>query len=239
MTTDTETTVAAPEKASRWEDFIDVIFSPGELFDRRANDGWFKPFLILSAVCIVLYYALLPVTGGIWEAAVMQNAREGATPEQLAQGAKFMKYFGGIFMWVGFLFVIAISAVITKLVSSLVEPAATWRQSFTISTYSMYVAVPQSILIAIAAFIKTQGNGTLSMNDASFGVQRFLDPQLDPVLRTLVARADLFAIWSAILIGIGLIHVVRMPRNKAFITAAIVWALIALPGLASAALFQR
>ena len=40
MTTETDNAVAtSPEKASRWEDFIDIIFSPGQVFDRRANES--------------------------------------------------------------------------------------------------------------------------------------------------------------------------------------------------------
>ena len=239
MTTETENVAAPPEKASRWEDFIDVVFSPGELYDRRANEGWFKPFLILCAVCIVLYYALLPVTGGIWEAVMRENAPPNANPDQIEQSAAFMKWLGGAFLPFGVIMVIAVSAVAIKLVSALLEPTATWRQGFMISTYSMYVAVPQSIITAIVVYIKSSTGGELTMGDASFGLLRFMGTDIDPVMRNVLGRADLFAIWSAALVAIGLMHVVRMPRGKAIITAAIVWALIALPGLASAALFQR
>jgi hypothetical protein len=239
MATETETVTSAPEKASRWEDFIDVIFSPGELFDRRANDGWFKPFLILCAVCIVLYYVLLPVTAGLWEAMMRENAPPNATPAQIEQSASVMKWFYGIMVPFGFLLVIATSAVGIKLVSSLLEPASTWRQAFTISTYSMFVAVPQTVLIALAVMIKNQTGGNLSMADSSFGVMRFTGSDLDPVMRTLLTRVDLFAIWSAVLVAIGLIHVVRMEKSKAIIAAAIVWALIAVPSLAGAAFSPR
>jgi hypothetical protein len=239
MTTDTEKVTTGPEKASRWEDFIDVIFSPGELFDRRANEGWFKPFLILCAVCAVLYYVLLPVTGDIWEAMMRENAPPNVTDAQVAQSAQVMKWFYGIMMVFGFFFVVLISAVVIKLVSSLLEPTSTWRQAFLISTYSMFVTVPQTVLIGIAAFVKTQTGAALTTGDASFGVLRFTGPVPDVVVRTLYTRLDLFAVWSAALVAIGLIHVVRMPRGKAILTAVIVWALIALPGLAGAAFSQR
>ena len=235
MTVQAETVPAA----SRWEDFIDVIFSPGELFDRRANEGWVRPFVILCAVAIVLYYLLLPVTGGMWEAAVRQNAPPDANRAQLSQMATIMKWAGGVMIPFGFIFMIAVSAIAIKLVSALLEPGSSWRQAFVIATFALYVAVPQSVITAIPVFFKARSGADLSMTDASFGLLRFTGPDVDPVVRTLLGRTDLFAIWSAVLIAIGLMRVVRMPRNKAILTAAIVWALAAVPGLAGAALFGR
>ena len=236
MTTDTEVPVAPPEKASRWEDFIDVIFSPGQLFDRRKDEGWLKPFLILAAVSIVLYYVLLPVTGPLMEIAMRENAPPEATPAQLQQGATVMKYSMGIMAPVMYLLMIAGTALALKLVSSLLEPKATWRQAFVISTYAMYITVVQTLVVAIAVFIKSSMGGELQTSDGSFGLLRFIDIGKDPVMRALLGRTDLFAIWIAVLLGVGLVHVVGMPRNKAFITAAIVWALVVLPSLAMAAI---
>ena len=235
MATETETTVAPAEPASRWEDFIDIIFSPGEVFDRRANEGWGRPFLILSIVLLVLFYALLPVTGGIWEAAFRENAPPNATPADIQKMGKFATYFGGIGMIIGLLFMTLITGVVIKLVSSLLEPAASWRQSFLIATYSLFIGVLQTLLIAVSAFIGGR-DGALSMNDASFGVQRFMPTDLDPVMKALIGRFDLFALWSAALVAIGLIHIVRMPAIKAIITAIAAWALVVLPQLIGAAM---
>ncbi|HUP90520.1 MAG TPA: hypothetical protein VM100_14270, partial [Longimicrobiales bacterium] len=86
-------------------------------------------------------------------------------------------------------------------------------------------------------FMKTR-SGELHMSDASFGVLRFVEKP-DPIVRALLGRLDIFPIWTAILCAIGLVVVVRMPRNKAILTAAITWAAVALPGLASAALTSK
>ena len=238
MTTDTETPVTAPEKASRWEDFIDIIFSPGQLFERRAEEGWVKPFLILAAVSVVLYYVLLPVTGPLMEIAMRENAPPEANQAQLQQGAAVMKYAMGIMAPIMYLVMIAGTALALKVVSAVLEPGASWRQSFIIATYAMYITIVQTLVVAIAVFLKSTMGGELKSTEASFGLMRFMDVGTDPVMRALLGRTDLFAIWIAVLLGVGLVHIVRMPRNKAFATAAIVWALIALPSLAMAA-FSR
>ncbi|HET9441310.1 MAG TPA: YIP1 family protein [Longimicrobiales bacterium] len=236
MSTETQAAVAPAEKSSRWEDFIDVIFSPGQLFERRAAESWVKPFLIFCAVQVALYYLLLPVTGSMMELAMIENAPPEANAAQIQQSAGFMKWLMGVFAPIMFLLMVAGTGLAIKLVSSLLEPGASWRQSFVIATFAFYITVLQSLVVGIAVFIKSLTGAALKTGDASFGLLRFMDVGNDPVMRALLGRTDLFAIWSAVLIGIGLIHIVRMPTTKAFITAAIVWALIALPTLAMAAL---
>lgn len=229
--------VVTPAKGSRWEDFVDVYLAPVDLFVRRADETWLKPFLLLCAVGIVLYYAFLPLNAAMWEAAMIENAPDGADLDRMRQGAALMKYLGGIFVPFGYAFMIAVTAVGLKLVSSLLEPAADWRQSFLISTFAYFVMIPQQILGGLLVFMKTR-SGELHMRDASFGVLRFIEKP-DQIVRALLGRLDIFPIWTAILCSVGLAVVVRMPRNKAILTAAITWALVALPGLVSALLTSR
>jgi hypothetical protein len=233
----TDNVVAAAENGSRWEDLVDIFFAPVELFERRATDSWVKPFLLLTALSIVLYYVFMPINALVWEAAMLENAPANADPDKIRQSAQFMKYLGGIFVPIGYVFVIATTALGLKFVSALLEPAAKWGQAFTIATYAMFVAIPQQIIGTLLVFLKSR-SGTVTMRDASFGALRFVD-QPDAVLRAVLGRLDLFPIWSAALCAVGLIVIVRMPRGKAIATAAIAWLVVALPSLASAALFAR
>jgi len=236
MTNDT-VVEAAPANGSRWEDLVDIFFSPSELFARRATDSWLKPFLLLIAISIVLYYVFLPINALVWEAAMIENAPAGADVERIRQSAQFMKYLGGVFVPVGYGFVILITALGLKFGSALFEPVARWREAFLIATYAMFVSIPQQILGSLLVFIKSR-SGPVAMRDASFGALRFVE-QPDAFLRAVLGRVDLFPIWSAILCAIGLVVIVRMPRAKAFAVAAIAWLLVAIPGLASAALFGQ
>lgn len=237
MSTETDNVVgAAPEKASRWEDFIDVIFSPGQLFDRRKGESWGRPFLILAIVGLVLYYVMLPVTGPMIEASMVENAPPETTAAQIQQSANVMKYVFGVMAPIMYLIMVAGTALALKFVAVLFDGHASWRESLIITTFAHYITVVQTLVVGVAAFLKSVMGGTATGTDASFGLLRFIDVGRDPVLRAVLGRTDLFAIWIAVLFAIGLMHVVGMPRGKAAITAAIVWALIALPSLAMAAL---
>lgn len=235
MTTDT--VVAAPAKGSRWEDFVDAYLAPGDLFARRADESWLKPFLWVTAISFVLYYVFLPLNSLVWEAAMLENAPANADPERLRQGAAFMKYFGGISVVVVYLIGTVITGVGLKLISSVVEPAAKWREAFMIGAYSMFVGIPQQVVGALLVFVKSR-SGTVSMKDVSVGVLRFMDKP-DPVMNALLGRVDLFAFWAAAITAVGLMVVVKMPRGKAILTAALTWLFIALPGVAGAVLFGK
>src|SRR5688500_5031237 len=234
MSTDTEAAVTTPEKSARWEDFVDVYLSPGELYARRRDDAWTIPFLLFCAVSIVLYYAFLPIGGLVWEAAMTENAPPNADAAQVQQSAQFMKYLGGIFVPIGYGFMIAVMAVGLKLASAVLEPGARWRQAFLIATYAAYVGLIQQVLTTISVYMKSR-SGAISMADTSFGLMRFM-PHADPVIKALIGRLDLFAFWSLVLCAIGLIVVVGMPRGKAFMAAAIAWLLVGLPGVVGALL---
>ena len=238
MTTDTAVDVT-PERASRWEDFIDIVFSPAQVFARRGNDGWLKPFLILAAINVVLYYALLPVTGPTIEAAMRENAPPNVTPAQLQQGAQMMKIGMGVIAPLMYLLMILGTGVAVKFVSALFDGTPTWGQSFAITTHAHFITVIQSLIVTASIFIMDVLGNPASGKSGSFGLLRFVDVGNDPVMRALLGRTDLFAIWIAALFGVGLITVAKMEKSKAFITAAIVWALIALPSLAMAALSGR
>lgn len=229
--------VDAREKTSRWEDIIDVLFSPRELFQRRAAEVWWKPFLLLCAISIVLYYAFMPINAGLWEAIMIENAPPNADADQLRRGAQFMKYLGGIFVPFGYILMIGFTALGLKLVSLLLEPAAKWGQSFTIATYAAFVVIPQQILATLMVFFKSR-SGTVGSRDASFGVLRFMGDQ-DSVMQAVLGRLDIFPIWTAVLCAIGLMVIVRMPAAKAAIAAFVGWLFVALPSLAGAAMSGR
>jgi hypothetical protein len=229
----TDTAVETPQKSARWEDVVDVYVSPRELFERRANDSWGTPFLILCAVLIVLHYVFLSANSAVIEAAALQNAPPDSDLTQVRQGARIMSYFGAVAIPIFTGLIIAWTALAIRLASAVLEPGTSWRQSFLIATFAMFVAIPQQFVVALLVMLK---DGTVRQADVSIGLLRFFS-DADPILAPVLTRVDLFAFWSAVLCTIGLITIVRMPRGKAIATAAIAWIAVALPGVVSALLF--
>lgn len=234
MTTDTEVPTTPPVKAARWEDFVDAIFSPRDVFARRADEGWFKPFAILCLISIILYYVFISTGEMMWQAAISENSPPTTTPEQLQQSVTFMKYLGGVFVPFMYFFLIALTAVGLKLASAILEPSARWREAFVISTYAHFVLIVQQIATNLSLFLASRG-GPVEIRDASFGPLRFIEDS-DRLTQAVLGRFDLFAIWIAVLCAVGLVVIVRMPKAKAAVTALAAWAIVALPPLVGAIL---
>jgi hypothetical protein len=73
-----------------------------------------------------------------------------------------------------------------------------------------------------------------SQHSVKFSVSRFLAADTAPVTLALAGRFDLFIIWCTILIAIGLHVTGNIERTKAWIAAAIVWAIATFPLVYSA-----
>jgi hypothetical protein len=72
-------------------------------------------------------------------------------------------------------------------------------------------------------------------NAVGLNLARFMDPdKASPVLIALGSRVDVFTIWITVLLAIG-IHVLgKIPKQQAYIAAAITWAVGALPAVLGA-----
>ena len=74
-----------------------------------------------------------------------------------------------------------------------------------------------------------------SMIGVSTGPARFFDPDTTPqTLTTLLARFDIFILWSVILTAIGLRIIGGMKGSSAWATAIIVWLIASIPAVIGA-----
>jgi len=71
-----------------------------------------------------------------------------------------------------------------------------------------------------------------SMYSVGISPARFMDPDNgSPVLLALASRIDPFVIWITILLAIGLHVIGKIPKQQAYIAAAITWVVGALPAV--------
>lgn len=218
--------------ASRWEDYVDVYFSPAELYARRAHDRATPALITLLVLAVIAFYALLPANGIVMRASMPPEAAGNAQAERFMT---MMSYFGGIVVAITHLVTVVWAAILLWLVARGVELRPDFRQAMVIATYAGFIYLLAQIAGSVLALI--YGEGLSPMRDLSFGVSRFLDPESVPrVLAALLRRIDLFVIWQAVLWAIGVRVVLNATRAQAAIAAAGVWLLAALPSLIGAAL---
>ena len=217
-----------------WEDIIDVFLSPAELFERRRHSPVAPPLFMLLGCSIAIYLLTLPANAIIMRASMPANPQAAAMIEQWGM---LFTLVGAIFVPIGLLVGVAFSALLIWLFGKLFDLPTAFGSAVTIATYAGFIFLLAQIAGSIVVLFLGEGRIDNVQADLSFGLLRFLDADaLSAPLLPLLQRLDIFAIWQAVLLAIGVRVVYRATAVQAGVVAALTWALSALPQVVMAAL---
>lgn len=237
MTTTTSEEISAPgEHASLWEDFIDIFYSPREVFARRSAGRWVVMLAIVTVAMALLFYASRGVLSPIFDAefARAMSRNPNLTPEQMATAKKMSGVFGLVGFVVAFPVGIIVAGLVLWAVGKIFDSVATLGVAILIATYAQIPRLLQ-MLLSIVQGLLMDASSLRSQYSVSFSPARFLDPDtVSPIVMGLVGRVDLFVLWSTVLLAIGLQVLGRVPRAQAYLAALVVWLVGALPALLGA-----
>ena len=230
--------IAAEPTASRWEDFIDIFYTPSSVFARRATSGFLLPMLVVT----VLTGALYIMNSGVWSQvmdAEMSRALAKQSQQLTAEQVQTMRRISDTMAKIGaFLFVpigIFLTGLMLWVCGKFVEAKQTLSQATMVASFAFMPRIIEALVVAVQGLLMDPAsfNGRWRV---SLGIGRFLDPDAtSPALLALVGRLDVFTIWVTVLLAIGLAVTGRISRGRAAIAAAIVWLLGAAPLLLQAA----
>ena len=234
----TDATAAAPtpSKASVWEDFIDILYQPSAVFERRREGQFGLALVILAVVTGILAFALhnglAPVMDAVMAkqqaAALAKNPSLSA--DQLAMMssvAEKMSKFGAII----FVPIVAvIGAALIWLIGKFVDTKVTFAAAMMIAVYSGIPRILQTIVTALQGLFLSPESIT-SANSVSIGPARFLPDSTNAGLAAVLNNLDVFTIWAFVLMAIGIAVVARVPMKRAAITAFLVWLVTLLPSI--------
>ncbi len=223
-----ETETAAhvePEKtAARWEDYVDIFFTPASVFRRRRFGGLVHPMVTLAIVSVALYFIMLP--------AQRDSAAASASPqtaELMEQWGLLFQVLGGLFVPITWLVIVTVIGTVLWLAASVVSVKVGFKDTLLIVTYAAFVGQLSMVLGGILTLVGAGAGDAVA--DMSFGPLRFIDrEQLSFLQLWPLAALDLFFIWQAILWGVGLRVIGNATRGQAMIATGITWLVSALPG---------
>lgn len=227
----------AAEKASLWEDFIDILYAPSAVYARRASSGFWAPMFVVALLVGLLFLATRGTLQPIMDAEFQRGmARAMAkNPQLTAENAERMRGFGetmaGVFAFIGVPIAVFLVGIGTWLASRMFDARQTLRATLMVVAYAYVPKVVESVLVAVQGLLldtsALDGRYRLTL-----GAGRFLDPDTTaPLTLALLGRVDLFTIWVTVLIAIGISVVGRIPRARAFALGVVVWLLGAIPGV--------
>lgn len=234
------TLTPAVPNASLWEDFIDIFTSPAAVFRRRESSGFGVPLLVLTVIFAILILGTKPLVQPAVDAEIARGIAHAMkqhpeiTAAQMQQQQAMGEKFGTYFVIIAIPIMAMLTGLVLWLVGKIFESKQTASQGLMVATYAFFPKILATLAGALIAYLSSPDrlNG---MARLSVGLGALLDPdKTSPVLMALLARVDVFTIWETILLAIGLQITGRVSKSNAWLAAAIVWFVGALPGLLGA-----
>lgn len=229
------TSSVAPAKSpSVWEDFIDIFVSPSAVFARREKASFFLPMMVVTIVLLVLYFGTKSLMQPVFDAEFQRGMAKAMannpqiTAEQMEKGRAITENFGFVFVLFGVPIAIMLTGVVLWFVGKLFDATEDAGAALLIAAYAAFPKILQSAAAALIAFF-TDPSKIDSMARVTASPAHFVSiSTTSPVVVALLARFDIFTIWSTILLGIGLSVIGKIPRGRAYLAAAVVWVIAAL-----------
>jgi hypothetical protein len=222
---------AAASQGSVFEDVLEVLWAPANVFDRSRAKGVGMYILVLTVSTLVLMFAtkglIQPYIDANFYLQMQQMAAKG-TPMPAEAAAAAQKFSSYGFLASGVL-MIPIGAVLTGLLvwigGKVASASVTYGQAMLIATLASVPRVLSVIATAVqGAMVDPQS--IRSFSDAALGAARFIDPAAaSPALTAMLSNFDLFNIWQLVLMAIGISVVGRVERSAGVVGALVAWGL--------------
>src|SRR6267154_2110995 len=230
----------SPAKAGLWEDFVDIFYAPSSVFTRRSDGKFGLALLLLVVVGTILVFVTKNAMQPIFDAeftrqtAAAMRKNPNITAEQMASSRNFFEMLGPVIFAVILTISVLGAGLILWLVGKLFDAKESVAAAMMIATYSEVPRIVQ-ILTNAAQGLVMSPEKLNATNSVGFNLARFMNPDTaSPVMIALGARVDLFTIWVTVLLAIGLHVVGKIPKQQAYLAAAITWVVGALPAVFTA-----
>lgn len=221
-------------------DLVEIYYAPSEVFERRRNGGFGVPLIVFAVAVTAIYYATASAMQPLMDlefakaAAAMKRQNPELTDEQLAGFGKGAAMFGGIsvLVMVGLIGPM-LTGLLTWLVGKFAGVKQTLKAALVVGVFSMFPIIIEMIVNAVQALLLDEASIT-SRYSLSLGPARFLAADTSAAVLAMVGHIDVFTIWIAVLIAIGVRITGRATSTQATIVAVVVWVLGLIPALGQA-----
>jgi hypothetical protein len=229
-----------PNKASFWEDLIDIFYKPSEVFARRRNASAQAPFwfvvIAMGVISFVTFTAIAPAIEGDLQRTIpkLMAKNPQMTQEMADRMVQMQTTVGRYFAPVVLAAIMFIVGVVTWIVSKIFGAVESFGAAVLITSYAYLPRVVGMVIVGAQALLMDPAKLT-SVNVLTVGPSRFMDPvTANPFALGLAQRLDVFIIWETVLLAIGVAVIGKLPRGKAIAFGVLMWVLGSLPAIRQA-----
>jgi hypothetical protein len=232
MTEPTLAATASPKDTSLWEDFIDVLYAPARVFERRRGRGFGPQLFILALLFGIVAAATMSLTRPLMDRQMdlqlAQMRKNGMNEEQIAGARSMSERIGPITAVggpsIGLLIVIPVVAVVLWGIARAAGAPLDYSAAGLISTYSVVPALLVALLGAALLLVLDAENLPL-LQQMTVGPVLLLGRDASPVLVALATRFGIAEIWSVFITAAGVRVLGKLTPGTAMGVAVASWAL--------------
>jgi len=228
---------APQDQASVWEDFLDIFYAPVQVFRRRENGNFWIPLLVVTVLIAVLAYANRNIMQPIFDAEFARNAAAmmKANPQLTPALLERSRAVGFAFAQYGSIVMIPIMALLLAfvawLLAKLFGAKLSWNAAMVVVSFALIPKVVQQVALSVQGLLMDPAN-LVSRFSIEFGPARFMDPNaIQPLMGALLDHVELFVLWTAVLVAIGVAVIGKLPKAKAWAFGFAFWIVTMLPAL--------
>ena len=233
-----DTAPAATPAAPGPGDLFEIYFSPSEVYDRRRGGKFGLPLVVFAIVSIILFFVtkdlLRPVMDAEWRVASqsMMAKNPQLTPDQMAGMRSMREKFALVGVAIYSIIGPLLAGLVLWIVSKFVGLKPALPVAITIAVFALYPMLLEYIVSAAQTFVVPESSIT-SRFSLSLGPARFMEGA-SPMARAVVGHIDVFTIWTAFLMYVGLRVITRATSTQAATAAGVTWLVGLIPPLMSA-----
>ena len=217
-----------------------VFFSPSRVFAERQTRDWVLPLIILTVLVSLLFYGTKPYIQPALDAelnrqlALTARANPQLTAAQIEGIHNMQDKFAIVGVAFGGAVTVVCLAVLLWVVGRFVESKQTVKAAFVVATFAYFPKLLSVLTSGLIGLVRDPAHIT-GLYSLTAGPGFFLnEATTSPVVLQLVARLDVFTLWVTVLLAIGLHVTGKVPKSEAYIVAAVIWIIGALPSLFNA-----
>lgn len=217
------------EKASIFEDLMDIFYAPMKVFARREKAGFGTYMVIIWVLMGLFTFANRSVNMQIAEAQIDKGiAKAVAKNPQAAAQIEAMKpmqlKIGGMVQYLAAPIWIFAVALLIWLAGKVTGVKVTYGQAALIVSLAVLPRI-LAMLLTTLQVVLTDTSSITTPAALSFSPARFMAADGNPKVLALMTSLDVFRIWSAWLEAVGLAVMAKVPMGKALTASGIVFVL--------------
>ncbi len=201
---------------------VDIFADPFKVFARiDAGLTWWKPFVTVCAVAMLLAYLMLPV-----QRRLMELNPRGLSEEQLQTALEGYGKFAGLgLIMVPIILIVSylITAGIMHLIINVMSSRSSFKKTLSLVSFCGLIAIVEQIIGGIV--IRSRGFEAIeSPADARFSLS--LAPLLGSgtgFLNAVLQSLSIFQIWYYIVLILGIAAIFKMSRKAAIVPVIPIW----------------